>query len=173
LTHWGFVFETPVTPTSDRAMMELVTIVDPPYPTGTSAPGAVKNRISSVIPPTPGKPSVLLFVTGAFCQHCMAQLNEVATRLSGRLVGVSVISASTVEDLQEFPWVPVTLEADPRLELFRKYGVFNGETNHATIAFANSDKEVFRDLGSEPLMDAGALMKAPDLTSIGVQNVPR
>jgi FtsP/CotA-like multicopper oxidase with cupredoxin domain/peroxiredoxin len=148
----------------DSGMMELVTIFDPKAKVGARAPapatGSSTNRISAVIPQSSGKPAVLLFVKGAFCQHCMIQLVEMATKLSTQDVVVSVISASTEADLLGFPLVPFTLVADPDLKIFRKYGVFDGETRHATIVIDPSGKEVLRNVGKEPLMDATAVTKS-------------
>ena len=90
----------------------------------------------------------------------MTQLTEMATKLSSRELAVSVISASTEEDLRNFPPVPFTLVADPKLRIFRKYGVPDGETKHATIAYDASGKEVFRNVADEPLLDASGLLES-------------
>ena len=100
----------------DRGMMEKVTIDAPGVAARTGAANEDKDRVSAIVPGKPGKPSVLLFVRGAFCQHCMTQLTEMATKLSSRNLAVSVISASTEEDLRDFPPVPFTLVADPKSE---------------------------------------------------------
>jgi FtsP/CotA-like multicopper oxidase with cupredoxin domain/peroxiredoxin len=144
----------------DNGMMELVTIVDPRSRTGAGAAGAARGRVVAEVPGASGKPSVLLFVKGAFCRHCMAQVTEMAARLSGLDVAVSVISASTEADLRDFPPVPFALVADPGLKLFRRYGVFDGGPRHGTLALDPSGKEVFRSVGDEPLMDAEAVLKS-------------
>jgi FtsP/CotA-like multicopper oxidase with cupredoxin domain/peroxiredoxin len=153
----------------DSGMMELVTIVDPKANVGARAPATEpsRNRIGAVIPQSSGKSAVLLFVKGAFCQHCMAQLVEMATKLSGQDVVVSVISASTEADLRDFPPVPFTLVADPDLKIFRTYGAFDGEARHATIVVDPSGKEVFRKMGEEPLMDATAVIKSLNPAPLG------
>ena len=67
----------------DLGMMEQVTVDDPTATANAAATGAgvERNRTSAFVPESKGKPSVLLFVRGAYCQHCMTQLTEMATKL--------------------------------------------------------------------------------------------
>jgi peroxiredoxin len=137
--------------------------------TPVKSPIAAVKQISLTVPASPGKPTVLLFVKGAFCPLCMAQLSEMAAKLAGQNLSVSVISASKEEDFKAFPSVSFTLVADPDLKLFRKYGAYEREAKHATIAFDAEGKEVFRNVGAAPMMDAGAIIKSLKLNDAGAR----
>ncbi|HND56779.1 MAG TPA: multicopper oxidase domain-containing protein, partial [Pirellulaceae bacterium] len=143
----------------DSGMMELVKIIDPRPDANSDAANGPRQpqnrrRISAAIPPADGRPSVLLFVKGAYCSHCMSQLDAMAKQLAGADVSVSVISASTADDLLDFPALPFTLIADPELKLFREYGAFDGDSRHATIVLDEQRRELFKNIGDRPFMDA-------------------
>ena len=141
-------------------MMEKVTIDVPTAAAGSGGVTSDKNRLGAALPEKPGKPSVLLFVRGAFCQHCMTQLTEMATKLSSRRPrGFGDQRVRPMRTCANFPPVPFTLVADPKLRIFRKYGVPDGDTKHATIALDASGKEIFRDVADEPLVDASGLLE--------------
>lgn len=146
----------------DHGMMELVKIVPPGAPAAAAAP---PNKIAASIPDAKGRPAILIFVKGAFCRHCMAQLVKMAAEVAESDVAVAVVSASTVEDLEDFPRVPFTLVADPDHKLFREHRAVDKEPAHATIAFDRAGKEVFRDVGEEPFTDSAAVLKALGMTS--------
>jgi len=150
---------------ADDGMMELMTVVDAKYDGRVDADGLRWNHISATIPPSGDRPSVLFFVKGAACVHCMAQLTEMAAGLTDRDLTVSVISASTLEDLQRFPPVPFHLVADPSHVLFRAYGAFNNVPLHATLVFDPRGAEVFRDVGAEPLRDLGRVLTALEVAA--------
>ena len=67
-------------------------------------------------------------------------------------VNDSTVSGDPTKDL--------SLVADPELKLFQKYGAYDREAKHATIAFDAEGKEVFRAVGATPLMDAGAVIES-------------
>jgi len=142
----------------DNGMMELVRI-ESPSPVSPSLPSA-ENKISRVIPPANGDPSVVFFVKGSGCPHCMSQLIGLSAKLASRKAQVAVVSASTEADLQNFPALPFVLVADPELKLFKENGVYEGEPRHATIVRDGAGKEVLRKVGSEPFRDADVIARA-------------
>lgn len=146
----------------DQGMMEKIRVVSALTPNGPGPLGGAKsNLISDTLSPSTNKPSVIFFVKGSSCPHCMSQLTEMAGVLAGKDVDVSVVTASSRADLEEFPAVPFRLVADPSGKLFEKHGaVENGETQHATVALSERGEEVFRDVGDEPLMDASELLRS-------------
>jgi len=167
-----FVLHCHILDHEDQGMMQLVKIVGP----GAHSHGSIEktdaaestdsdlgknNRISDAIPAPKGKPSVVFFVKGSACHYCMSQLTKMAGALSGQDVGVSVVTASSVKDLQEFPRVPFRLIADPNGKLFKKFGAMqDGEAQHATLVMNDRGKELFRDVGDEPVMDAAAILRS-------------
>lgn len=148
----------------DNGMMEKIRIL-PTTPTPTpesplaAAPTreSVRTRILNEIPKTEGKPSVLLFVQGAFCSHCLNQVTEMARHLPESRCRICVISASSTEDLTRFPNLPYSLVADPDKKLFKRFAL-EGNT-HGTIVLDRSGKEKFRRTGSEPFMDLVAISR--------------
>ena len=122
---------------------------------GQSAP----NRINNSVPAPNGRPSVLLFVRGSFCPHCVSQTTQMATALSGHGYQVSVISGSSADDLQRFPTLPFTLIADPGLKLFKQFGALDESATgderirHATIVRDGKGAEIFKIVGAQPLMN--------------------
>jgi hypothetical protein len=90
----------------------------------------------------------------------MQQVMTFAQADFGRNVEVSVISASSVDDLKRFPTVPFNLVADPDYELFRKYGAFDQEPKHATIVRDAASNELLRHVGGRAFMDAASVAKA-------------
>jgi peroxiredoxin len=105
-------------------------------------------------------PSVLVFVRGSFCSHCMSQIIEMDKSLAGRGVKVSVITASAAKDLELFPNVSFDLIADPELKLFKRYGAFDGKAKHATIVRDRGGKELLRKVGEAPFADTGVILAA-------------
>ena len=150
----------------DNGMMELVRI------DSTTLPGLAPVRVGrsreeeghrvAVNPPSDGRPSLLLFVKGSACPHCLSQLTKIATALSGRNVSISVISASPEGDLQNFPRVPGRLIADPDHRLFKRYGAYDREAKHATIVKDRFGKELLRKVGEEPFTDVNVVLAALD-----------
>ncbi|MES2791044.1 MAG: tyrosinase family protein [Planctomycetota bacterium] len=145
----------------DNGMMEFVQIEAAAPPAAPVQTGALNNNTNSIgesIPQIGDKPSVLFFVQGSLCPHCMTQLTEMATRLTDRKLQVAVVSASTVADLQSFPQVPFRLVADPELKLFKEYDAYDGKAKHATIVRDRLGRELLRKVGDEPFMDATAVL---------------
>lgn len=157
--HGDFVNHCHILDHEDNGMMELVRI----QPTTPPAPFSAVNNIESArINSSQGKTrsSVLFFVKGSFCPHCMQQLTEMATGLANQAIDVTVISASTQEDLKSFSQTQFRLVADPELKLFKKFGAFDGEAKHATIVFDSSGNELFRNVAELPFTDSRTLLKA-------------
>lgn len=160
----------------DRGMMQRIAILPASPSIGRAvAPvldqtvtPAIGNRIATSIAPNNGKPVVLFFVQGSLCPHCMTQITEMARKLSGTNLDVSVISATPTEDLNAFPAVPFTLVADPEYKLFREYGVYEGEPKHGTIVLSADGREIFRNVGDEPFMDSQALVDIATSDSVQV-----
>jgi FtsP/CotA-like multicopper oxidase with cupredoxin domain/peroxiredoxin len=152
----------------DNGMMELVHI-DPPTPlapVGTAlAAGASKPQIRATIPEANGKPSVLLFVNGPSCPHCLAQIMELSQLLAGRGVPLTVISPTSEATLLAFPKGSYVLVADPDLKLFKQHEAFAGEPKHATIVRDRSAKVVLRKVGDQPFTNAAEVLAALDKAS--------
>jgi FtsP/CotA-like multicopper oxidase with cupredoxin domain/peroxiredoxin len=148
----------------DQGMMQRIRIVPagapptPPTPSVTLAAPAPKR--SKALEVAKDAPSVMLFVKGSFCPHCMSQLVKMDKLLAGRGVKVSVITASEDEDLKSFPNVSFNLVADPELKLFKQYGAFEREAKHATIVRDRRGKEVLRKVGDAPFGDPEAVLTA-------------
>jgi FtsP/CotA-like multicopper oxidase with cupredoxin domain/peroxiredoxin len=143
----------------DNGMMELVRI-DPPGglpPRGGNAP-PTRNRVLRAIPPTKDEPSVLCFVQGSACPHCMAQVTDLAAKLAGRKVQVVVVSASAEDDLQKFPALPFVMVSDPELKYFKEHGAYDGKPRHATIVRDRAGRELLRRVADEPFMDSKAIL---------------
>lgn len=162
----------------DNGMMELVRIDDPANP--APAPNALQprkpasNRITKSIQTRAGSPTILIFVKGATCPHCMAQLRELARDLEKANAAVTVISGSSEEDLKSFPQLPFALLADPTHAQFKRFNVFEGEPRHGTIVLDRAGKERFRKVGDAPFMDTQAVLavlgKAQPSFVIAVRN---
>jgi FtsP/CotA-like multicopper oxidase with cupredoxin domain/peroxiredoxin/ketosteroid isomerase-like protein len=160
----------------DHGMMELVRIDGGssrnPAPSRESA--AERDALISDIPNSAGTPSVLVFVKGSFCPHCMTQLTDMSRALAGLNVKTTVISASSASDLQAFPSVPFSLIADPNGQLFKQFGLLKGEGGHATIVRDRSQREVLRRVGAEPFTDTNIVLAALNVQRptfiIGVRN---
>lgn len=146
----------------DRGMMDLVEILNP------SSPTALLDRDNSdaSLPTVPGAPSVLLFVKGSFCPYCMSQVATMSERLAGRNVNVYVVSSASEDDLKAFPKTQFHLIADPELRFYKAYGVFNGETRHATIVLNAQGQEVFRNVDDEPMIDTLPVIQAVENSRI-------
>jgi hypothetical protein len=145
----------------DNGMMEKVTITDPTNPSpvtplsSDAAEGPAQKRILTEIPEPVGTPQALFFVRGSFCPHCLKQVTEMVTKLPQSRCRISVISASTIDDLRQFPDLPYGLISDPKGELFKRFNL--GDDTHGTILLNGAGEEVFRNTGSEPFMDASTV----------------
>ncbi|HEV7405383.1 MAG TPA: tyrosinase family protein [Chthoniobacteraceae bacterium] len=159
-----FVSHCHVLDHEDNGMMERISIVDPKAPIARPAnPGATYRaapRVSTTIPAPAGKPSVLLFVKDSLCPHCREQIVEMAAKLPADRVDITVISASTVADLQAFPPSPFLFVADPEYRLFREFRVFDGVPKHGTIVRDRGGREVLRQVGDQPFMNVAAILGA-------------
>jgi FtsP/CotA-like multicopper oxidase with cupredoxin domain/peroxiredoxin len=163
----------------DSGMMELVRIDPaapspiPPITRNGTLPPSPGPRIAANVPRLGKTPSVLLFVKGSLCPHCMAQIVEAAKVLTGQNCEVAVISATTADDLRAFPASPFTLVADPDYRLFRQFGIFDGEPKHGTIVLDQKGVEFMRKVGDEPFMDMNAVQAALAAASGQGDNVVR
>jgi FtsP/CotA-like multicopper oxidase with cupredoxin domain/peroxiredoxin len=144
----------------DNGMMELVRLDRSPMAAMSIGRNLTSRRISTIIPESNGIPSVLLFVKGSICPHCMAQLTEMGNVLSKRNLSVTVVSASGEEEFENFPTAPFTLVSDPGHKLFRKYAVSQGGTRHATIVLDGTGRVAWKRVGDTPFMDADAVLAA-------------
>jgi|GEM_PF-198760 len=153
----------------DRGMMDLVQIItpsSPPPPRGLEAH-------TTWFPPAPGTTSVLLFVKGSFCAHCMSELSAIVKPLTSRPVTVFVITASGEDDLKAFPATPFHLIADPDLKLFKRYGILEGQPRHGTLVLDSKGKEVFRYVADQPLSDTASVIQAIDGTRVPASSASR
>lgn len=156
----------------DNGMMEKVSIRDT-----TPAPLALqpmsdkatpaKAKILGKLPGPNGTPSVLFFVQGSFCPHCLQQVTEMAKSLPKSRCRICVVSASTEEDLKDFPDLPYSLVADPKGKLFKRFKL--GSKTHGTIVLNGAGQEVFRRVGDEPFMDSAEVTQALDESSLHVE----
>jgi len=131
----------------DMGMMEYVEII----PAGPADP------LSSRSPETQrraGEPSVMLFIRGAHCPHCVEQVKRYARIASERGIELVVVSGSREEDDRSLAPLRITLIADPSLDLFRQYGAYDDGLLHATLAFGPRGTELFRHVGGPPFMDS-------------------
>ncbi|MDZ4850136.1 MAG: multicopper oxidase domain-containing protein [Pirellulaceae bacterium] len=143
----------------DNGMMEKVTIIDPSNPS-SPVPLSATQPLAQWKGKT-AKPSVTFFVKGSFCPHCMEQLKEMAETLADKGLDVSVVAASTLDDLTNFPKVPFELIADPQLKLFKKFGAYrNGEARHAVVVRSAKGEELMLQISDFPLMDASSILTA-------------
>jgi FtsP/CotA-like multicopper oxidase with cupredoxin domain len=164
----------------DNGMMEKVTIIDPTNPspvtplTSDAAGGPSQKTILTEIPEPAGTPQALFFVRGSFCPHCLEQVTEMATKLPQSRCHISVVSASTVDDLKQFPDLPYGLIADPEGELFKRFNL--GDDTHGTILLNGAGEEIFRRTGSEPFMEvstvASVLNESTPTVAIDVRGTP-
>lgn len=147
----------------DNGMMELVRInresTDPSDSVGETSPANVLGSL----PLPDGKPAVLFFVQGSFCPHCMEQVSTMLGTLPRSRCKVYVISASTSEDLKQFPKTPFSLIADPDGKLFKKYKL--GSHTHGTFVLDRKGTVRLRETGAEPFMDMEAILRAIDTAS--------
>jgi peroxiredoxin len=158
----SFVQHCHVLDHEDRGMMRKITIEEnPPSPTPPPV-AATSTEPIDLRPSKPGGVSVALFVKGSYCPHCMAQVATLAQELVDRDIDVAVVSASSPEDLADFPSTPFRLIADPGHELFKAYHAFDGEPRHATLVIDSNGVELFRDDHDEPLTDFAPVIQAID-----------
>lgn len=145
----------------DRGMMQKITIAASPTPT---PPVAAESPSGPALLNAPqgdrSRPSVLLFVKGANCPNCMSQLHAMATSLVDKQVDVTVVTASSAEDIKAFPNTPFRIIADPALQLFKQNGVFDGAAQHATIVRDAQGTVRHKSVGDEPLMDSSVVLAA-------------
>jgi FtsP/CotA-like multicopper oxidase with cupredoxin domain/peroxiredoxin/ketosteroid isomerase-like protein len=153
----------------DNGMMELVRI-DPATPTPAPLDAglgsrASPQRIRTTIAESNGSPSVLLFVKGPGCPHCLAQIRQLSELLAARGVSTTVISPTPEGTLQDFPKGPFTLVADPECKLFKQHDAFAGQPKHATIVRDRSGKVVFRAVADEPFTNTEEILAAVEMGS--------
>jgi peroxiredoxin len=163
----SFVLHCHILDHEDRGMMEKLTIRSPgpakERRQKVSAPP--RNRVSRTIPAADGKPSVLFFVLGPACPHCMTQLNDMASQLAGRRVQVVVVSASSEADLQKFPAMPFVFVPDPDSKFFKLYRAWDGKPRHATIVRDRQGKELLRKITDEPFLKTAEVLAAVNRAS--------
>ncbi len=136
----------------DQGMMEYIEIAPP----STPVPGGVP--LAAL--PAVGKPRVILFVQGAFCPHCAAQVEGFARGAKEANVDLVVVSGASREDAQAFDAKAYQVLADPEHRLFRQYGAFDKGPKHATIVLDPAGRIVLRKVADEPFMNLQAAMSA-------------
>jgi len=148
----------------DQGMMQKITIEASATPASAVAAGTATSPASSsplsLEQRASGRPSVLLFVKGSYCPNCMSQVHEMAKSLVDKNVDVTVVSASSMEDIKAFPEKRLKIVADPTLQLFKEHGAFNGAAQHATIVRDAQGKVIHKSVGDEPLMDSSIVLSA-------------
>ena len=117
-----------------------------------------------------GKPVVLIFFLGYGCLHCVEQLQEFSPHAEDfRKTGFELIAIST-DDLQGLQQsiedfdgeIPLPLLADPELDVFRRYRVFDDFENqplHGTFVIDRAGKIRWFDVSYEPFMDPDFVLK--------------
>src|SRR6266404_299900 len=98
----------------------------------------------------------------------MSQIVNLDKLLAGRGVKVAVITDSSEADLTKFPKVSFNLVADPELNLFKKHGLFDRKSKHATIVRDRDGKEVLRKVGDTPFADHEAVLAALGQTASNI-----
>lgn len=147
----------------DNGMMELVRITGNSRDRSDSVGNSSPANVLETLPPPDGSPAVLFFVQGSFCPHCMEQVTAMIGTLPRSRCSVYVVSASTTEDLKQFPKTPFSLLADPTGKLFKQYEL--GSHTHGTFVLDGKGKVRLRETGEEPFMDEAAILRAIDTAS--------
>jgi FtsP/CotA-like multicopper oxidase with cupredoxin domain/peroxiredoxin len=148
----------------DQGMMQKIRILPASGPPTPPAPNNVREAKSpaklKALSVASDSPSVLLFVTGSTCSHCMNQIVNLDKLLAGRGAKVTVITASSAEDLKRFPKGSFNLVPDPDLKLFKQHGLFEVKAKHATIVHDRGGHELLRKVGEAPFADHEAVLAA-------------
>ena len=111
-----------------------------------------------------GKPLVLIFYLGFGCLHCAEQLHEFGPQAEAfRAAGfeVAAISSDDIDGLKQSIEdydgdIPFPLLADPTLEVFRAYRVFDSfeeQPLHGTFLIDGDRRVRWFDISYEPFMD--------------------
>ena len=113
-----------------------------------------------------GRPVVVIFYLGAGCLHCVEQLHEFApmSREFGQSgIAMVAISTETSEELAkaiktfaEDELFPIPLVADPSLDVFKRYRVFDDFEKmplHGTFLIDGKGMIRWHDISYEPFLD--------------------
>ena len=119
-----------------------------------------------------GRPVVVIFYLGFGCLHCIEQLQSFAPRTADfEKAGISLIAISTdsLDDLKKsherykkdgvFPFPLVSDDAMVAFKLYRAYDDFEKAPLHGTFLIDAEGKIRWHDIGAEPFMDAGFVLK--------------
>ena len=111
-----------------------------------------------------GRPSVLLFITGLYCSHCYAQVEEFDRGLASHDINLVVVSPE-MEDASRLK-LNGTLILDQNRQWAGWFGMGHNEHSHGTFLLDAEASEVWSDTGYEPFMDVASLVnRAKSLTS--------
>ena len=117
-----------------------------------------------------GKPVIVVFYLGYGCLHCAEQLQALAPKTQDFAdAGISMIAVSS-DDVSklyksheayedEFPF---PLVADPKLEVFKSYRVFDDFEDvplHGTFLIDGKGRIRWQDISYDPFMDVDFLLK--------------
>ncbi len=118
-----------------------------------------------------GRAVVAIFYLGSGCLHCAEQLHAFAPKIEDfRQAGVDIVAIST-DDLSGLKTsianydkgdLPITLLANPELDAFRAYHVyddFEKQPLHATFLIDGTGLIRWQDISFEPFMDVEFLLK--------------
>jgi FtsP/CotA-like multicopper oxidase with cupredoxin domain/peroxiredoxin len=152
----------------DRGMMEQVRIErksspsPKPDPTAGVAAAITMSDVqgkAQTLARWKGKPCVVIFIEGSKCVRCMQQLEEFSKACDA--AGVALVAVSPEEHTKLAPAddLGLTLLADPKLNLFRQFGVFAGGPLHGTVLLDADGAVIWKEVGMEPLMDSAAVLK--------------
>jgi peroxiredoxin len=117
-----------------------------------------------------GKPTVVIFYLGHGCLHCVEQLGAFAPKTEEfEAAGLSLIaiSSDSQQDLTESiknyeGGFPFPLVADPSLEVFKDYRVyddFEQQPLHGTFLIDGNGRIRWHDVSYEPFMDPDFVIK--------------
>ncbi len=104
-----------------------------------------------------GRPNVLLFITGLFCSHCYEQVEKFDRALASHEVNLVVVSPQDESD--SGLKLNGTLISDTDRKWAGWFGMAHGDDSHGTLLLDASGREVWRNAGHEPYMDAEALIR--------------
>ena len=118
-----------------------------------------------------GKPHILLFYLGYGCLHCVEQLQAFAPKLKDfEQAGLSMIAISTDDqegvkvsmDNYDEGKMPIPLVANPELDVFKTFRVFDDFENqplHGTFIIDGSGMVLWQDISYEPFTDPEFVLK--------------
>jgi|GEM_PF-489832 len=104
-----------------------------------------------------GRPNVLLFITGLFCSHCYEQVEKFDRALAAQDIDLLVISPQD-ESGSELK-LNGTLISDTDRKWAGWFGMAHGDDSHGTLLLDANGREVWREAGHEPYMDADAIIR--------------